>query len=151
MVDRAIVVTGDYSPLADVGRDQPLTLTPQGRLRVDASLVSGGAPVAVSLGDIASGEFETVAASATAQVIGTTGAVGDYLSHLLIIPATAAAGAVSLKDGAGTAISVFAGGGTTALPTLAPFAIPLGVYSALGGWSVTTGANVSVLAVGNFT
>lgn len=97
------------------------------------------------------GEYETVAASQTDQVLGATGAAGDFLSALIVIPATTAAGVVSIKDGSGSAISVFAGGGTTALVTLIPFTIPLGLVSTSGAWSVTTGANVSVIAVGAFT
>lgn len=108
-------------------------------------------PVPISLGDLGAGEYETVAASQTTQALGATGAVGDYLSHILIIPATAAAGAVSIKDGSNSAVQVFAGGGTTALPTLAPIPVALGVRSASGAWQVTTGANVSVVAIGNFT
>jgi hypothetical protein len=95
-------------------------------------------------------QYETVAASATDQALGATGGTGDYLSHLIIIPATAAAGAVSIKDGS-TSISVFAGGGTTALPTLAPIVVFLGMKSTSGAWKVTTGANVSAIGVGDFT
>ena len=105
----------------------------------------------VSLTDISDGEYETVAASATDQVLGATGAAGDYLAGLLIVPGTTAAGAVSIKDGSGTSISVFTGGGTTALTTLIPFFVPLGIRSTSGAWKVTTGANVTVIGVGNFT
>lgn len=97
--------------------------------------------------------YKAVAASATATLFGATGASGDYLDGVLIIPATAAAGAVSITDGSGSAITIFAGGGTTALPTLAPFFVPIGAISSggAGGWKVTTGTNVSVIGVGNFT
>jgi hypothetical protein len=96
-------------------------------------------------------EYEIVAASQTDQVMGATGAVGDYLAGLLIVPATTAAGNVSIKDGNGSAISVFA---TGTLPSLTPIYVPLGikcVASTTPGWKVTTGANVSVIATGNFT
>lgn len=96
-------------------------------------------------------QYETVAASQTNQLIGGAGAVGDYLAGVLVVPATAAAGAVSIKDGAGTAITIFAGGGTTALPTLAPFMVPLGIFSVSGAWQITTGTNVSAIAIGKFT
>jgi hypothetical protein len=110
---------------------------------------SGGA-LTVNIPGITTGSYETVAASQTAQVLGTTGAIGDYLNGLLIIPATTAAGAVSILDGS-TSIQVFAGGGTTALTTLIPWFVPLGAKSTTGPWKVTTGANVSVIAVGSFT
>lgn len=95
-------------------------------------------------------DYETVAAGQTAQPLGATGAAGDLLTGLLIVPASTSPGAVSIADGAGGAITVFAGGATS-VATLHPFFVPLGAVSATGGWSVTTGANVSVIAVGNFT
>jgi hypothetical protein len=97
------------------------------------------------------GEYETVAASQTDQVLGATGASGDYLAGVLIVPASAAAGAVSIKDGSGSSITIFEGGGTTALPTLAPITVALGIYSTSGAWSITTGANVSAIGIGDFT
>lgn len=94
--------------------------------------------------------YETVAASQTDQVLGATGATGDYITGLLIAPATAACGTVILKDGS-TTIYTFPGGGTTALPTLAPIPVPLGLRSVNGAWKVTTGSNVAVVGMGLFT
>lgn len=99
--------------------------------------------------NIFDGQYEAVAASATDQVIGATGALGDYLSHVVVVPALAACGLVTIKDGT-TAIISFVGGGTTAMPSVAPFVIPVGMYSANGAWKITTGSNVSCVAVGNF-
>lgn len=99
--------------------------------------------------DALAGEYETVAASQTGQTLGATGGTGDYLSHLLVIPATTSPGNVIILDNA-TSITVFTGGASS-VSNLVPFQIPLGMYSASGAWSVTTGANVSVVAVGNFT
>ena len=101
----------------------------------------------------ASQAYNTVAASAAAQALtgGSGGAAGDWLDFLLIVPATTAAGAVSIKDGSGSSITVWPGGGTTALVSLVPFAVPIRAVSAAGAWSVTTGTNVSVVASGNFT
>lgn len=98
----------------------------------------------------AGGEYETVAASQTAQVLGATGATGDYIAGILVIPAVVACGAVTLLDGS-TSIPVFVGGGATALPSCIPFFIPLGINSVSGAWKITTGANVSCIGVGNFT
>jgi hypothetical protein len=100
--------------------------------------------------DSRSGEYETVAASQTDQALGATGATGDSLSHLIIVPATTSPGAVSIKDGAGSAITVFTGGASS-VTNLVPFTIALDMVSLAGAWKVTTGANVSVIAVGNFT
>lgn len=92
---------------------------------------------------------ETVAASQTAQVLGANGAKGDYISHLIIIPATLSPGTVTLIDDA-TSMTVFTGGASSVL-TVVPFAIPLDALSTSGPWKITTGANVSVIAVGNFS
>lgn len=127
------VLTGTTTP-------KPLTVDASGNLVVTpaASAVPAG------LG------YQAVPASQTAQALGT-GAVGDLLSSITYIPATTAAGIVQIKDGADTAITLFVGGGTTALTDLRPVTIPLIAKSKTGAWQVTTGANVSVLAVGKFT
>lgn len=95
------------------------------------------------------GEYETVAASQTAQVLGATGGTGDVIAGLLIIPASVSPGAVTLLDGA-TSITIFAGG-TNSLTELKPFYVPLGLKSVSGAWKVTTGSNVSVIGMGDFT
>lgn len=94
--------------------------------------------------------YETVAASQTAQVLGTNGAVGDRILRLIIIPATAAGGLVTLLDGS-TSIPIYVGGATTALTEVKPITVELGMVSVSGPWKITTGANISVIAVGDFT
>lgn len=91
-------------------------------------------------------EYETIAASQTAQVLGATGATGDYISHAVIVPATTTPGAVTLLDNA-TSIPLFAGGTVT----VQPFVVELKMKSVSGAWKITTGADVSVIAVGSFT
>ena len=94
-------------------------------------------------------KYVACAASGT-QACGT-GAIGDTLNTLIIIPGTSAAGVVQIKDGSGTAITVFAGGGTTALADLSPLTIALNAVSVTGAWQIVTNANVTALAVGQFT
>lgn len=106
---------------------------------------SGGSRVAFD-----DGQYETVAASQTDQALGATGAKGDYLSGLLVVPANLNPGAVSIKDGSGSAITVFTGG-TNSVTSLVPFPVPLGLVSQSGAWKVTTGPSVSVIAVGSFS
>ncbi len=101
------------------------------------------------VGGLSQDAYKAVAASQTDVVLGATGAVGDYLEGVLVIPATTAAGTVSIKDDSGSAITIFTGGGT--LVDLKPFYAKVGAKSAAGAWKVTTGANVSVLAFGNFS
>ena len=93
-------------------------------------------------------DYETVAASQTAQRLGPTGAKGDILERLIVVPATTAAGNISINDGGGSEISLFA---TGTLSNLQTFFIELGIRSTTGSWRVTTGANVSVIAVGKFS
>jgi hypothetical protein len=94
-------------------------------------------------------EYETVAASQTAQVLGATGGTGDIIAGILVIPATTSPGNVLLLDNA-TSITVFTGGASSVL-TLHPFYIPLGMRSVSGAWKITTGANVSCIGIGDFT
>lgn len=91
--------------------------------------------------------YETVAKSQTGQVLGATGAPGDYIKRLVIIPETTGAGTVALLDGA-TSVNVFVAG---TLADLTPIVLDLDMPSANGAWSLTTGDNVHVIAVGCFT
>jgi len=98
-------------------------------------------------------DYETIAASQTAQVMGpgtlTTKSPGSqYLSHLIIVPATTSAGTVAIKDGGDSAINVFVSG---TLPSTQSFVLPIRCVNKTGSWQVTTGAAVSVIAVGRFT
>lgn len=101
--------------------------------------------------------YVTVAASQTAATLST--ALGAYLVRLIIQPATTAPGTVILYDGKGaTPTTVFTfPSGTTQTAELKPIVIELGVRNlvpaaslgagAAEGWYITTGANVSVVAV----
>ncbi len=105
------------------------------------------------LTNFGAGEYETVAASATAQALGATGAAGDYLSGVLVVPATTSPGSVTLYDGSSSpdvGITLFVGGATS-VSNLVPFFIPLGMISLNGAWKITTGSNVSCIGTGNFT
>lgn len=89
--------------------------------------------------------YETVAASQTAQVLGGTGAVGDYLHRIVVSVSTSLTSTVSVLDNSTTVLAI-------------PASTPVGVYSleinaasASGPWKITTGAGVTVLAVGFFT
>ena len=93
-------------------------------------------------------QYETVAASQTAQVLGNSGAIGDYISRLIIIPASVSPGVVALLDNA-TSINILPGGASS-LTELKPIVVEIGARSVSGAWKITTGANVSVIAVGYF-
>ena len=89
--------------------------------------------------------YETVAVSQTAQVLGTNGAIGDYLHRIVVTVSTAATSTVSIIDGSTTVLAI-------------PANTPIGVYSlalnlsaAVGPWKVTPGAGAAVLAVGLFS
>ena len=89
--------------------------------------------------------YEHVAASQTAQVLGTTGATGDYLHRLVIAVGTAATSTVSLLDNTTSHVLVAA---NTAIGV---YSIEINTFSKNGAWKVTTGAGAEVIAVGNFT
>ena len=97
-------------------------------------------------------QYVAIAASATTAPVG---GVGCYLESITVIPATSAAGVVNLFDVGTTAIMAIptiAGTGTgTVLPQ--PYTVQLGIRAtnASTGFKITTGANVSVLAVGRFS
>jgi hypothetical protein len=109
-----------------------------------------GAVTNTALTNIGAGHYEAVAASQTDQVMGASGATGDYLQGLLIVPATTSPGAVQIKDGSGSAITVFTGGASS-VSNLVPIYIPLAMTSGSGAWKITTGANVSAIGTGKFT
>lgn len=93
------------------------------------------------------GVYEDVAASQTAQVLGGAGGVGDYISHVTIIPETTSAGTIALLDGA-VSRDIFVAG---TLSDLSPRTVVLGMVSVSGAWKLTTGASVHAIAVGRFT
>lgn len=100
---------------------------------------------------LSSGYYVPVAASQTAAVIqSSTGAIGDYLDHVVVIPAATNCGVVTILDNA-TPLIAWPGGVGTALLTLTPFTIFVGGLSRSGAWKITTGASVSVLALGRFS
>lgn len=89
--------------------------------------------------------YETVAASQTAQVLGGAGAAGDYLHRIVVNVATAASSTVSVIDGSTTILSV------PANTPIGSYSLELNLAAATGPWKITTGAGVTVLAVGLFT
>jgi hypothetical protein len=92
-------------------------------------------------------QYEHVAVSQTAQVLGGTGAIGDYLHRLVCTVSTAATGAVTLLDGATSPVVLTNSPGDG----IGVYNIEMNVVSKVGAWKVTTGAGVEVLAVGIFS
>jgi outer membrane murein-binding lipoprotein Lpp len=123
------------------------TLIGSTNTKLDSLITQGSSSAAVPVAMV--DEYETVAASQTDQVLGATGATGDRLSGLLIQPGTTSPGTVVLKDGS-TTIYTFPGGASS-VATLIPFTVPVGLKSVSGAWKVTTGANVTVIGIGDFT
>ena len=92
-------------------------------------------------------QYVTVAASQTTAPVGVTNC---YLESVTIIPATTASGAVTIYDGSTAIVSVPA---AAALGQNAPYCLQLGIRatSPSTGFKITTGASVSVIAVGRFS
>jgi len=92
-------------------------------------------------------QYEHVAVSQTAYVLGGTGAIGDYLDKLICTVSTAATSSVRILDDSTshTILPNNVGGG------LGVYVIPMGAISRNGPWKITTGAGVEVLALGIFS
>jgi methionine-rich copper-binding protein CopC len=95
--------------------------------------------------------YEHVAAGQTAQVLGTTGAVGDYLHRIVCTVTTGATGNVVVVDGSGAGILTHTVVPASASLVPGVYNVELNVVSANGAWKITTGAGVEVMAVGIFT
>lgn len=89
--------------------------------------------------------YEHVANSVTTQILGTTGAIGDYLHRIVVTVNTAATGTVVLTDGS------FAHTIVRANTPIGVYSIEMNAISQTTGWKVTTGAGAEVIAMGNFT
>lgn len=121
---------------------------------VEPVLTNGGAAVVKGGVAVVNGgsNYQEVAASQTATVLQTsTGAVGDYLSHCVIYPATTGAGLVTVFDSTNSATNNVIQFVSGTLSNLAPIAVPVGAISVNGAWKVTTGANVAVVCYGKFS
>lgn len=84
-------------------------------------------------------EYETVAASQTAQVLGGAGAIGDLLHSIII---TASTGTITVLD---NAVSV------AVIPAAATGVWLFDLVSVSGAWKITTAAATSCTATGRFT
>ncbi len=93
-------------------------------------------------------DYETVAENVGPQTLGPKGAVGDILRRLIIIPEDGTPGAVILQDGGDPAFTIF---GSGSVGELSPFVVDMNMRSRVGGWAVSTTADVTVIAVGTFT
>jgi hypothetical protein len=92
-------------------------------------------------------QYETVAASQTGQVLGGTGAKGDYLHRLITSTSVALTSTVTWIDGA-TSIVIHPAGGAGGLGAES---LEMNMASVSGAWSITTGAGCKVIAVGIFS
>ena len=89
--------------------------------------------------------YETVAASQTAQVLGGAGAVGDYLHRLVVTVTATGTSTLSLLDNSTTVLTMAAN------TPVGVYSLEINAASASGPWKITTGAGVTVMAVGFFT
>ena len=94
----------------------------------------------------AGGEYEAVGVGTTAS-LGSTGAIGDWLSHVVFQPQTTTPGACQILDNAVVVYDLPA----PTLTDLRPIIIPVNAYSVSGAWKVTTGANMKAAGFGDFT
>ena len=93
-------------------------------------------------------QYEHVAASQTAQVLGGNGATGDYLHRLVCTVTTASTGNVVILDGSGFTHTILPASAGTGINN---YDIEVNAVSRNGAWKITTGAGVEVLAIGIFS
>jgi hypothetical protein len=105
------------------------------------------------IGTVGGQTYFTIAASQTAQVLGATGAAGDYLGFCTIYPTSTSPGVLTVFDSTSSAANnaIAFPGGASSLSNLTPINIPVGAISKNGAWKVTTGANMVVTCNGRFT
>lgn len=115
---------------------------------IRVAVASDQTPFGVKL---AQDEYKIVGQSQTAITLGTTGAANDYIASVLIVPGNTSPGAVTLLDNNSSISIVLFAGGANSISTLHPFTASLGMKSVTGPWKITTGANVTALAIGDFT
>jgi hypothetical protein len=136
------IVTFNDNGRAAAASSKPVCLSTEDKTQLDALVTAAQDTVTPSPVKLAGqDEHEFVAAATVDQALGASGASGDYLSHLIIVPTTTTSvGTVQLKDGTGGTYRILFYGGT--LPSTLPFAIPFGARAAAsGGWIMTTGSN----------
>ena len=94
------------------------------------------------------GQYKTVAASQTTAQISREGSGnGDVLHTLTVFAPSSTPGAITLFDGSNTIGTIPAGAGDGTKP----YTLLLDITSNTSkGFNITTGASVSVLAVGRF-
>jgi hypothetical protein len=87
-----------------------------------------------------SAQYELVAASATAQVLGPAGGPGDILKRVIVLTST---GTITVLDGA---VSILVIPAATVVGTVIEFNA-----LAVTNWNITTPAATSCMCVGDFT
>ena len=88
--------------------------------------------------------YETVAASQTAQVLGTNGAANDYLHRIVVTVSTALTSTVSVIDGSTALVSI------PATQAAGVYVIPLGIATT-GAITATCSGNSNCRVVGLFS
>ena len=131
------------------GSAQVLTDPVSGNAITPVTAVRSRVPVIAAL------KHQRIAAGAGFTKLGV-GALGDVINHVLICPLTVNPGLVKLRDGSNGAEYILFAGGTLATvigwdrQCLMQAANTAAGVVANQGWYLTTGANVEVVAVGDF-
>ena len=89
--------------------------------------------------------YEYIPASTTAQVLGNTGAAGDTLCRIIATVTGLTTNSLTLLDGATSYVLVPTG------TAIGVYSIDIIADSLNGAWKITTGSNVTAIAVGDFS
>jgi len=88
------------------------------------------------------GDYGAVAGGSSNQIMGTTGAVGDFITRIVAV-GTAAGQTVTVLDDTTSLLALDVGDETKTFE--------IGWASKNGAWKITTSANVSCVVSGSFT
>jgi hypothetical protein len=89
--------------------------------------------------------YEYIPASTTAQVLGNNGAIGDTIMRVVATVTGLTTNSLTLLDGATSYVLVPTG------TAIGVYSIDIIADSINGAWKITTGSNVTAIAVGDFS
>ncbi len=148
LYQRVKISVGADGAATDVSSAAPMPVEVLDSNGISLVYVDVGAKLDAILTAFTTGTYETVAAGQSGQVLGGTGAIGDWLERVVVQPTTTSPGVVTVLD---NAVEVQAYPGGTVGADLTPFVIEIGANSVSGAWKITTGSNVKATAYGTFT
>lgn len=115
------------------------------------AIMANSAPVTLASDQPAlKGYYVSFAVSTFGLVQSSAGTSTDFLDFIQVFPATSTCGGITVSDST-TGVFTYTGGTVVSLPDLRPFTINVGAFSRVGPWRISTGGNITCVAVGKFS